>query len=157
LPDLIVIDGGKGQLSAAMEIEQELGIEIPTVGLAKQLEEVFKPGRSNSILLPRNSQGLFLLQRIRDEAHRFGLTYHRNLRGKRQTRSALDDIPGIGETRRRALLKHFGSVDRMKQASPQELAAAPGMTRASISRTVLDADSALMGRRGSRGEPWLLG
>jgi excinuclease ABC subunit C len=129
MPDLIVIDGGKGQLSAAMEIEQDLGIEIPTVGLAKQLEEVFKPGRSESILLPRNSHGLFLLQRIRDEAHRFGLTYHRKLRGKRQTRSALDDIPGIGEARRKALLKHFGSVDRMKQASAQELASAPGMTR----------------------------
>jgi len=87
LPDLIVIDGGKGQLSAGMEVEEELGVEIPTVGLAKQYEEVFKPGQSNSILLPRRSQALFLLQRIRDEAHRFGLTYHRKLRGQRQTRS----------------------------------------------------------------------
>jgi excinuclease ABC subunit C len=129
MPDLIVIDGGKGQLSAAMEVERDLGVEIPTVGLAKQFEEVFKPGRSESVLLPRNSQALFLLQRIRDEAHRFGLTYHRNLRGKRQSRSALDEIPGIGDKRRRALLKHFGSVDRMKQASLEELVRAPGMNR----------------------------
>ncbi|HTE17798.1 MAG TPA: excinuclease ABC subunit UvrC, partial [Armatimonadota bacterium] len=120
LPDLIVIDGGKGQLSAAMEVETALGIEIPTVGLAKQFEEVFKPGHRESILLPRRSQALFLLQRLRDETHRFGLTYHRNLRSKRQTRSALDDIPGIGAKRRQALLKHFGSVDKMKQASPEE-------------------------------------
>lgn len=129
LPDLIVIDGGKGQLSAGMEVERELGVEIPTVGLAKQFEEVFKPGRSDSILLARNSQALFLLQRLRDEAHRFGLTYHRKLRGKRQTRSALDEIPGIGEKRRLALLKHFGSVDKMKQATAEQLAGAPGMTR----------------------------
>jgi excinuclease ABC subunit C len=129
LPDLIVIDGGKGQLSAVMEVERELGVEIPTVGLAKQMEEVFQPGRSEPVLLPRNSQALFLLQRLRDEAHRFGLTYHRKLRGKRQTRSALDDVPGIGEKRRLALLKHFGSVDKMKRATLEELARAPGMTR----------------------------
>ncbi|HEU4754622.1 MAG TPA: helix-hairpin-helix domain-containing protein, partial [Armatimonadota bacterium] len=104
-------------------------IETPTVGLAKQFEEVFKPGRRESVLLPRNSQALFLLQRLRDEAHRFGLTYHRNLRGKRQSRSALDDIPGIGTRRRQELLKHFGSLDRMKQASAEELARAPGMNR----------------------------
>jgi excinuclease ABC subunit C len=129
LPELILIDGGKGQLSAVMEVEKELGVEIPTVGLAKQYEEVFLPGRRDPVLLPRNSQALFLLQRLRDEAHRFGLTYHRNLRGKRQTRSALDSIPGIGDKRRQALLKHFGSVDKMKQASLEDLAGAPGMTR----------------------------
>ncbi len=129
LPDLIVIDGGKGQLSAAMEVERELGVEIPTVGLAKQMEEVFLPGRSDSVLLPRSSQALFLLQRLRDEAHRFGLTYHRSLRGKKQVRSALDDVPGIGARRRQALLQHFGSVDKMKKASLEELARAPGMNR----------------------------
>lgn len=134
LPDLIVIDGGKGQLSAALEVERELGVEIPTVGLAKQFEEVFLPGRRDSILLPRSSQALFLLQRLRDEAHRFGLTYHRKLRGKRQTRSALDSIPGIGEKRRQALLKQFGSVDKMKRASCEELAAAPGMNRPTAER-----------------------
>ncbi|MGV3720702.1 MAG: helix-hairpin-helix domain-containing protein, partial [Actinomycetota bacterium] len=129
LPDLIVIDGGKGQLSAAMEVERELAVEIPTIGLAKRYEEVFRPDRGDSILLPRNSQALFLLQRIRDEAHRFGLTFHRSLRSKRQTRSALDEIPGIGEKRRLALLKHFGSVDKMKDATQEELAKAPGMNR----------------------------
>jgi excinuclease ABC subunit C len=129
MPDLIVIDGGKGQLSAACEVTAELGVEIPTISLAKRFEEVFLPGRSDPEILPRNSQALFLLQRLRDEAHRFGLTYHRKLRGKKQTRSALDDVRGIGARRRQALLKHFGSVDKMKQASVQELAMAPGMTR----------------------------
>jgi excinuclease ABC subunit C len=134
LPDLIVIDGGKGQLSAAMEVERELSVEIPTIGLAKRYEEVFRPDRSDSVLLPRNSQALFLLQRIRDEAHRFGLTFHRALRSKRQTRSALDEIPGIGAKRRLELLKHFGSVDKMKDASEEELAKAPGMNRPAAAR-----------------------
>jgi len=134
MPDLIVIDGGKGQLSAAVEVARELDVEIPTIGLAKQFEEIFKPGRSESVLLPRSSQALFLLQRLRDEAHRFGLTYHRNLRAKRQTRSALDSIPGIGEKRRRALLKHFGSLDKMKQATIEQLGTAPGMNRPAAER-----------------------
>lgn len=134
LPDLMVIDGGKGQLNAVLEVEQELGVEIPTVGLAKQLEEVFVPGRSQSVLLPRTSQGLFLLQRIRDEAHRFGVTYHRNLRSKRQRKSALDEIPGIGEKRRKALLVYFGSVEKMKQASVEDLVRAPGMNRPAAQR-----------------------
>lgn len=129
LPDLIVIDGGKGQLNAALEVERELGVEIATVGLAKQLEEVFMPGRRDSLLLPRNSQALFLLQRIRDEAHRFGLTYHRKLRGQKAIRSSLDDIPGIGAKRRQSLLQHFGSVDKMKQATVEDLVHAPGMNR----------------------------
>jgi excinuclease ABC subunit C len=134
LPDLIVIDGGKGQLGAALEAEQEVGVEIPTVGLAKQLEEVFQPGRRESVLLPRTGQGLFLLQRLRDEAHRFGLAYHRNLRSKRQRKSALDDIPGIGPKRRQGLLRHFGSVERLRQATVEQLAAAPGMTRPAAER-----------------------
>lgn len=134
LPDLMVIDGGKGQLNAVLEVEQELGVEIPTIGLAKQLEEVFLPGRSESVLLSRRSQGLFLLQRIRDEAHRFGVTYHRNLRSKRQRKSALDEIPGIGEKRRKALLVYFGSLERMKQASVEDLVRAPGMNRPAAQR-----------------------
>jgi excinuclease ABC subunit C len=129
MPDLILIDGGKGQLSAALEVERELDVEIPTIGLAKQYEEVFLPGRSQPVLLPRNSPALFLLQRIRDEAHRFGLTYHRNLRSKRATRSALDQIPGVGRKRRESLLKQFGSMDAMKRATLEELARADGMTR----------------------------
>jgi excinuclease ABC subunit C len=129
LPDLILIDGGKGQLNAALEVAQELGVEIPTIGLAKQFEEVFLPGRRDPVLLSRRSPALFLLQRIRDEAHRFGLAYHRKLRGKRQTRSSLDEISGIGQRRRDALLRHFGSVAKMKGASVDELAAVKGMTR----------------------------
>jgi excinuclease ABC subunit C len=129
MPDLILIDGGKGQLSAALEVERELDVEIPTIGLAKQFEEVFLPGRSQPVLLPRNSPALFLLQRIRDEAHRFGLTYHRSLRSKRATRSALDQIPGVGRKRRESLLKQFGSMDAMKRATLEELARADGMTR----------------------------
>src|SRR5207248_10573548 len=129
LPDLILIDGGKGQLSAATEVARELGVEIPTIGLAKQFEEVFLPGRRDPVILPRRSQALFLLQRIRDEAHRFGLTYHRKLRGKRQTRSVLDEIEGIGNRRRDALLRHFGSVAKMNHASIDDLAPAEGMNR----------------------------
>ena len=129
LPDLIVIDGGKGQLSAARAAAGELAVEIPTIGLAKRLEEVFLPERAESLLLPRRSQGLFLLQRLRDEAHRFGLSHHRRLRGKRQTRSQLDDIPGIGVQRRRRLLRRFGSLQTMKQATIEELSAVRGMTR----------------------------
>ena len=129
VPDLMLIDGGKGQLSSALEVAREMQIEIPMAGLAKQLEEVFLPGRRESVLLPRSSQALFLLQRIRDEAHRFGLTFHRSLRGKSQLRSSLDEIPGIGKQRRAALLKAFGSVDKIKQATLDELACTPGMTR----------------------------
>ncbi len=131
IPDLIIIDGGKGQLNAALEVldEFELRDVISIVGLAKKEEELFLPGRSDSLMLPRNSQGLFLIQRIRDEAHRFGVTYHRNLRGKSAIRSSLDDIEGIGPKRRRALLKQFGSLDAIREATIEELAAVPGMTK----------------------------
>jgi excinuclease ABC subunit C len=134
LPDLILIDGGKGQLGAAVEVQKELDVEIPTLGLAKQFEEIFLPGRSLPVILPRNSQALFLLQRLRDEAHRFGLTYHRKLRSQRATLSALDDIQGIGRKRRESLLKHFGSMDAMKRATLNDLVAVPGMTRPAADR-----------------------
>ncbi|TMD60129.1 MAG: excinuclease ABC subunit UvrC, partial [Chloroflexi bacterium] len=129
LPDLIIIDGGKGQLSAAMEVLQELQIDIPTVGLAKENEEIFIPGSPDPIILPRSSQGLYMVQRIRDEAHRFGITYHRKLRSDRTFKSVLDEIPGIGPKRKQALLKHFGSVRAMGAASVEDLAALDGMTR----------------------------
>ncbi len=129
MPDLIIIDGGKGQLSAAMEILQELHIDIPTVGLAKENEEIFTPGSPDPIILPRSSQGLYLVQRIRDEAHRFGITYHRKLRSDRTFKSVLDEIPGIGPKRKQALMKHFGSVRAMSNASIEDLAALDGMTR----------------------------
>lgn len=128
-PDLIIIDGGKGQLSAAMEVLQELHIDVPTVGLAKENEEIFIPGSPDPIMLPRSSQGLYLVQRIRDEAHRFGITYHRKLRSDRTFKSVLDEIPGIGPKRKKALMKHFGSLRAISAASVDDLAALDGMTR----------------------------
>ncbi|MCB0195972.1 MAG: excinuclease ABC subunit UvrC, partial [Anaerolineae bacterium] len=131
LPDLVIIDGGKGQLNAALEVldEFELRDAVPIVGLAKREEEIFLPGQSEPVILPPKSQGLFLVQRVRDEAHRFGVTYHRNLRGKSAIRSTLDDIQGIGPKRRQALLRKFGSLDGIRAATVEELAAVPGMTR----------------------------
>ena len=130
-PDLVVVDGGKGQLNAVLEVMQELGVDhIPVIALAKKREEIFKPGEAEPIRLPRDSQALFLLQRIRDEAHRFALSYHRKLRRKRGVASVLEEIPGIGPRRRQALLKAFGSIEALRQASVEELAAVPGMTRA---------------------------
>ncbi len=132
LPDLLIVDGGKGQLGVAMEVLAEFGLTevVPVVGLAKQREEIFLPGRSEPVVLPPGSQGLFLVQRIRDEAHRFAITAHREKRGKASVASELDAIPGIGPARRKALLKHFGSLEAIRQASLEELAAVPGMTRA---------------------------
>lgn len=131
MPDLIVIDGGKGQLNAALEVLEEHGLkdEVPAVGLAKKQEEIFLPGRSQPLVLPRDSQGLYLLQRIRDEAHRFAIGYHRKLRAKKSLTSILEEIPGIGPKRRQALLRHFGSIEAIRQASVEELAAVKGMTR----------------------------
>ncbi len=131
MPNLIIVDGGKGQLSAALAVldDFELRDAVPIVGLAKREEELFLPGRSDGVMLPRNSQALFLVQRIRDEAHRFGVTYHRQLRSKNSFHSTLDDIPGIGAKRRQALLRKFGSLEAIRQASIEELAAVSGMNR----------------------------
>jgi excinuclease ABC subunit C len=131
LPDLLVVDGGKGQLNVALEVLDEFGLrdQVPAVGLAKQEEEIFVPGRSEPVRLPRTSEGLYLMQRIRDEAHRFAITYHRKVRGTQTIISQLDGVPGIGAKRRSALLKHFGSIDAIRAASIEELAAVPGMTR----------------------------
>ena len=130
MPDLIIIDGGKGQLSSALEIIRGAGhTAVPVIGLAKQFEWIFVEGTSEPVILPRNSQALFLMQRIRDEAHRFAITYHRSLRGKRNLVSVLDHITGIGEKRRQALRKKFGTIQNMRDASVEELAAVPGMTR----------------------------
>ncbi len=124
-PNLIVVDGGKGQLSASLEVIREMGLEheIPIVSLAKQFEEVYIPGQSAPVRIPRQSEALYLLQRLRDESHRFAITYHRQLRGKRMTKSALDDIPGLGPARKSRLLKEFGSVKAVKAASEEDLAA----------------------------------
>jgi excinuclease ABC subunit C len=129
LPDLIIIDGGKGQLGRVVKVLEQFDLfdKVPVVGLAKQEEEIFFPHNSQPLLLPRHSQGLYLVQRIRDEAHRYGITAHRARRSKQGMASQLDSIPGIGPTRRKALLKHFGSMDKIKEASIEELAAVKGM------------------------------
>jgi excinuclease ABC subunit C len=129
LPDLIIIDGGKGQLSRIVKVLEQFELfgKVPVVGLAKQEEEIFFPNKRQPLMLPRHSQGLYLVQRIRDEAHRFGITAHRKKRSKLGLASQLDSIPGIGPTRRKALLKHFGSVDKIRQASVEEIAAVKGM------------------------------
>ncbi len=129
LPDLIIIDGGKGQLSRVVKVLEQFDLfdKVPVVGLAKQEEEIFFPHKSQPLILPRHSQGLYLVQRIRDEAHRYGITAHRKKRSKLGLASQLDSIPGIGPNRRKALLKHFGSMDKIREATIEELAAVKGM------------------------------
>jgi excinuclease ABC subunit C len=135
LPDLVIIDGGKGQVSAAREILDELGLhDLPLAGLAKEREELFLPGEREPVVLPATSGGLYLLQRLRDEAHRFAITYHRQVRARAATRSALDDLAGIGPGRKRALLRVFGSSRALKRASVEEIAAVPGIGTATAER-----------------------
>jgi excinuclease ABC subunit C len=123
LPDLVIIDGGKGQLGRAVKVLEQFGLEdqVPVVGLAKREEQIFFPQRHEPLLLPRHSQGLYLVQRIRDEAHRYGITAHRARRSKQGMASILDKIPGVGPARRKSLLKHFGSVDKIREASLEQL------------------------------------
>jgi excinuclease ABC subunit C len=132
LPDLLVVDGGKGQLSRAVAVLEEFGLigQFPVAGLAKQHEELFLHGREEGLLLPRKSEGLYLLQRIRDEAHRFAITAHRNRRSREGITSILDTIPGIGPAKRKALMSHFGSLDRIRSASLDELTAVRGINEA---------------------------
>jgi excinuclease ABC subunit C len=121
-PGLVVIDGGKGQLGRAAMVLNELGLDIPVVGLAKKLEEVFVPRRSDPIIIPRGEESLYLLQRVRDEAHRFAITYHRTLRDRSMVGSVLDDVDGVGPVRKKALLRRFGSVKKMRQVEISDLA-----------------------------------
>ena len=130
IPDLVLIDGGKGQLSAALEVFLELGLDdIPLASLAKENEELFVPHTPEPIVLPRDSQALYLVQRIRDEAHRFAITYHRNLRSKSSLKSPLDNVTGIGPKRKRMLMRRFGTLKGIKEATVDDLASVPGMTR----------------------------
>ena len=130
LPDLVLIDGGKGQLSAALEVLLELGMDdIPLASLAKENEWLYVPHTPEPIILPRDSQALYLVQRMRDEAHRFAITYHRNLRSKRSLSSPIDMVTGIGPKRKRMLMRRFGTLQGIKQASVEDLASVPGMTR----------------------------
>jgi excinuclease ABC subunit C len=129
-PNLVVIDGGKGQLGRAVEIMADLGVNgVATIALAKRMEEVFLPDRPEPIQIPRTSEALYLLQQIRDEAHRFALTYHRLRRGRRMTESALDGIPGLGQARRKKLLREFGSLKRIREAPLADLENAPGIPK----------------------------
>ena len=129
LPELVIIDGGKGQLGAVLDVMREMGVkQIPTVGLAKQHEEIYVQDVSEPVVLPRTSQALYLVQRIRDEAHRFAITYHRGVRKKAGFQSALDTIPGVGPKRKKALLKKFGSVRGIREATVEDVAATVGFT-----------------------------
>ena len=130
IPDLIVIDGGPQQLRFARTAMQEVGYDIPIIGLAKRLDEIFVPDSEDSILLDRKSPALHLLQRVRDESHRFGITYHRSLRQKAGMHSSLEDIPGIGPTRRRALLAEFKSIANISKATTEELCRVDGIGEA---------------------------
>ena len=129
LPDLILIDGGRGQLSAAQDAMHALGLDIPMFGLAKRIEEIVLPDCDESILLDRHSNALHLIQRLRDEAHRFAITHHRKLRSRASVASRLDGVAGIGEKRKKAILKHFSTVEALKNASVEEIAAVDGMSR----------------------------
>jgi excinuclease ABC subunit C len=154
LPDCILIDGGKGQLSVVTTVLTELGLgeRIDAVGIAKSRvlanvrgkaverseERFFLPGRKNPVLLRGGSPALFMLERLRDEAHRFAITYHRKLRGKAALQSPLEEIPGVGPSRRRALLKHFGSLKKVREASREELLAVPGLPQ-TLAETIFTA------------------
>jgi excinuclease ABC subunit C len=127
-PGLVVVDGGAPQVAAAVRALDELGIDdVPVCGLAKRLEEVWLPGQADPVILPRSSEGLYLLQRVRDEAHRFAITHHRSRRSKSMVESLLDDVPGLGEVRRKTLLKHFGSLRKLRAATAEEIGAVPGI------------------------------
>ncbi|HEU5287600.1 MAG TPA: excinuclease ABC subunit UvrC, partial [Candidatus Limnocylindria bacterium] len=139
LPDLVILDGGKGQLSAGLDALADAGrLQIPIVALAKEREELFLPGRPDPVVLPRTSQGLYLVQRIRDEAHRFAVTYHQKVRSKRAVRSLLDDVAGVGPAKKRALLRKFGSVRGMREAGLDDLAAVAGVGSA-LAKRIKDA------------------
>ncbi|MEV7804642.1 excinuclease ABC subunit UvrC [Microbispora sp. NPDC088329] len=136
-PNLVVVDGGPAQAAAAQRALDELGIDdVAVCGLAKRLEEVWLPGDDQPVILPRSSEGLYLLQRVRDEAHRFAITYHRTKRSKSLKESALDQVPGLGPARRQALLRHFGSVKRLREASAEEIREVPGIGRATAEAIV---------------------
>jgi len=128
VPGLVVVDGGPPQVAAAQRALDELGIDdVPVCGLAKRLEEVWLPSQEDPVILPRTSEGLYLLQRIRDEAHRFAITHHRSRRSKSMVESLLDDVPGLGEVRRKSLLKRFGSLKKLRAATVDEIAEVPGI------------------------------
>ena len=164
-PNLVVVDGGPPQVAAARRALEELGVDdIAVCGIAKRLEEIWLPGDPDPVILPRNSEGMFLMQRVRDEAHRFAITFHRQRRSRSMTVSELDNVPGLGPARRSALLKHFGSLKRLKEATPEQIAEVPGIGLRGATRIAeaLHGGTAAAGRarddaggggRDHRGEP----
>ena len=147
-PSLVVVDGGRGQLGVAERVLADRDLAIPVIGLAKRLEEVYVPGQPEPLVVPRGSEALFVLQHIRDEAHRFAITYHRAKRERRALHSPLDEIPGVGEARKKALLRRFGSLARVRAASPEELAGTPGIGSV-LARTIWERlHGAPLGRAG---------
>jgi excinuclease ABC subunit C len=152
-PNLIVVDGGRPQLAAALDaVRASASPDLAVVSLAKRMEEVYVPGMPDPVVIPRTSEALYLLQRVRDEAHRFAITYHRKLRDRSMTRSVLDGIPGVGETRRRQLVRHFGSARKAAQASLEELEQVPGVGP-QLAKVVYDhLHGAAGGPGGSRSE-----
>ena len=136
-PDLLVVDGGRPQLTAAMRQLEELGLDIPVCGLAKADEEVFVPWDDTPIVLPSGSASLYLMKQVRDESHRFAITFHRELRGKAMTTSILDEVPGVGPTRKKAIMRHFGSMKRLRSASVEEIAAVRGIP-VDVARAIFD-------------------
>ncbi len=148
-PNLLVVDGGSAQVEAAARALAELGVEdVALAGLAKRLEEVWQPGSDAPVILPRSSEGLYLLQRVRDEAHRFAITYHRQKRSRAMTASVLDSVPGLGETRKKALLTRFGSLKRLRDASVTDIMAVPG-----VGRRTAEAVVAALARPEAAAEP----
>ena len=145
-PDLLVVDGGRPQLTAAMRQLEELGLDIPVCGLAKADEEVFVPWDDTPIVLPSGSASLYLIKQVRDESHRFAITFHRELRGKAMTVSVLDEVPGVGPTRKKAIMKRFGSMKRLRAASEAEIAEVPGVS-AEVARSVFESLRALEAQR----------
>ncbi|GAA1628986.1 excinuclease ABC subunit UvrC [Actinoplanes couchii] len=150
-PQLIVVDGGQPQVNATAEVLAEMGVtDVALCGLAKRLEEVWLPADDFPVILPRTSEALYLLQRVRDEAHRFAITFHRQRRSKRMTESALDQVAGLGEVRRKALLRHFGSLKRIAEASPEEIAAVPGIGLRTAESVLTALRSPETGKTGER-------
>lgn len=142
LPNLVLIDGGKGQLNAALEVVRELGVDVQVASVAKEKEEIFRPEQPEPVILPPTSPALYLIQRIRDEAHRFAIGYHRKLRAKESVISVLDGLPGLGPKRKRALLRHFGSVSGIKEATAEDIARVAGMSLATARKIKNELDAA---------------
>jgi excinuclease ABC subunit C len=142
-PGLVVVDGGPPQVAAARQAMDELGLgDIPVAGLAKRLEEVWLPDTEDPVIMSRTSEGLYLLQRLRDEAHRFAITHHRSRRSKSMVESLLDDVAGLGEVRRKTLLRHFGSLKKLRQATVDEVAGLPGFGRRTAESVVQAVNAA---------------